>query len=206
MEDVRAGHINRMESITMSFTAIQKVSTKAWFALAALVTVLSGIATIYATFHEANPNNPSFIGRWNTDYNYPITNGTFEFKGMTEYFRNGRYNVNGIVIVDGTVEAKPYRLEYSVIGAGSWTADSSLLSFTLADMKTTPKSYVINGTAIPPSLVAKLAGPSMPNLSDGYASGTSDEAKIVAIKDDVITLEGKDPAGKAFTIQTYRQH
>ena len=69
-----------MESITMSFTAIQKVSTKAWFALVALVAVLSGIATIYATFHETNPNNPRFIGRWTTDYTYPITNGTFEFK------------------------------------------------------------------------------------------------------------------------------
>lgn len=206
MEDVRARQINRMESITMSFTAIQKVSTKAWFALVALVTVLSGIATIYATFHETNPNNPRFIGRWKTDYTYPITNGTFEFKGMTEYFRNGRYNVNGVVFVNGTVEAKPYRLEYSVNGAGSWTADSSLLSFTLADMKSIPKSYVINGTASSPLLVAKFAGPSLPNFSDGLASGASDELKILMIKDNEITLEGKDPAGNAFTLQTYRQH
>lgn len=73
-------------------------------------------------------------------------------------------------------------------------------------MKSIPKSYVINGTAISPSLVAKFAGASMPTFSDGFASGASDEAKILMIKDDEITLEGKDPAGKAFTIQTYRQH
>lgn len=190
----------------MSFTVLKNASLKAWFIFGSVVAVLASVVTIYTTLHDANPNNPRFIGRWKTDYTYPITNGNFEFKGMTEYFRNGRYNVNGIVIVDGTVEAKPYRFEYSVNGAGSWTADSSLLSFTLADMKTIPMSYIVDGTSIPPSLVAKFAGPSAPNLSDAYASGASDEARILSIKDDEITLEGNDPKGNAFTIQTYKQH
>lgn len=193
----------------MSFTVIQKVSSKSWVILASAVALLSGIATIYSGWHDANPSdphNPHFIGRWNSDYTYPITGGIFEFKGMTEYFHNGRYNVNGIIIVEGTVEAIPYHFEYSVNGAGSWTADFSLLSFTLADMKTIPKSYVIDSKDIPTLLVAKMVGPSMPNLSDAYASGASGETRILSIEDDEMTLEGKDPAGKAFTIHTYRQH
>jgi hypothetical protein len=194
-----------MESIAMSFSVLKNASLKAWLILGSVAAVLASVVTIYSTLHNANPNNPRFIGRWKTDYTYPITNGSFEFKGMTEYFRNGRYNVSGIVIVDGTVEAKPYRFEYNVNGAGSWTADSSLLSFTLADMKTIPMSYVIDGTSVPPALVAKLIGPSMPNLSDAYAAGASDEARILSIKDDEITLEGNDPAGKAFTMRTYKQ-
>lgn len=170
--------------------------------------LLAGIAAIYSGWHDANssdPHNSKFIGRWNSDYSYPISNGTFQFKGMTEYFHNGRYNVNGVVTVAGVVNAQPYRFEYNVSGAGSWTADSRLLAFTLAELKSIPKSYVIDGKEIPTALVAKIAGPSLPNLSDSYASGASGEARILSVKDEQIALEETEPTGKPFTIQTYRQ-
>ncbi|AIL60038.1 hypothetical protein [Pseudomonas alkylphenolica] len=191
-----------------TLTVARRKISKTWLIAGSLLAFLASIATVYALILEINTSpshNSGFFGRWESSYSYPITGGTFTFKGMTEYFQSGKYNVAGTIIDSGTVETKTYQFEYNANGAGSWTADSETLSFTLDNIKTFPKSYILDGQEIPVLLVTKLLGTSIPNLSDVYASGSSGEARIISIEKNEITLETKDPKGKLFTIHSYRQ-
>lgn len=191
-----------------TFVVTLKKISKIWLIAGSLLAVFASAATVYSWLRDINtspPHNSSFFGRWESSYSYPITGGTFTFKGMTEYFQNGKYNVAGTITIAGTVETKAYQFEYNAYGAGSWTADSNIFAFTLDNIKTSPKSYVLDGQDIPVLLVSKLLGASAPNLSDAYASGSSGEARIVSVEKNEITLEEKDPKGKPFTIHSYRQ-
>ncbi|UII69089.1 hypothetical protein LVW35_15455 [Pseudomonas sp. HN11] len=191
-----------------SLTINRKKLANIWIMLGSVLAVLASAAAIYSWLKEINTSvshNQSFFGRWESNYAYPITGGTFTFKGMTEYFQNGKYNVAGTITVAGSVESKTYQFEYNAYGAGTWTADSRIFSFTLDNIKTAPKSYVLDGQDIPVVLVSTLLGASAPNLSDAYPSGSSGEARIVSIEENEITLEEKDPKGKPFIIHSYRQ-
>jgi hypothetical protein len=147
-----------------------------------------------------------FIGRWTEEFSYPNGGGVqFEFKGMTEYFANNHYNLSGVIALVGTEPSKPYRFEYSVNGAGSWSADSEYLSFTLEQMKTLPKTYTVDGKDISPLTVAQFVGPSMPNLSDIYPAGASGQARIKEVEKNRIVLEQSALDGRPFIVTTHRQ-
>ncbi len=189
-------------------STLKQYSVKSWAAAVAIVGLLAGLPAISSWLAEmrADYYKSHFIGRWTEEFSYPNAGGVqFEFKGMIEYFANNHYNVSGVVALVGTDHSKPYRFEYSVNGAGSWSADSENLSFTLEQMKTLPKAYTIDGVAIPPLMVAHFVGPSMPNLSDIYPAGASGQALIKEVEKNKIVLEQMDLAGKPFIVTTHRQ-
>jgi hypothetical protein len=189
-------------------STLKQYSVKSWAALVAIVGLMAGFPTISSWLADmrADYYKSHFIGRWTEEFSYPNgDSGQFEFKGMIEYFANNHYNVSGLVALVGTEPSKPYRLEYSVNGAGSWSADSEYLSFTLEQMKTLPKSYTVDGKEISPLTVAQFIGPSMPNLSDIYPAGASGQAHIKEVEKDRIVLEQRAPDGRPFMVTTHRQ-
>ncbi|MDB6442971.1 hypothetical protein PII47_06215 [Pseudomonas sp. 21TX0197] len=193
----------------MTFVStLRQYSIKGWAAVVAIVGLMAGIPSISSWLAEirADYYKSHFIGRWTEAFSYPNGDGVqFEFKGMIEYFPNSLYNINGVVALVGTEPSKPYRFEYSVNGAGNWSADSDYLSFTLGQMKTMPKAYTIDGKAISPLMVAHVVGPSMPNLSDIYPAGASGQARIKEVEKNRIVLEQAGPDGRPFIIDTHRQ-
>jgi len=189
-------------------STLRQYSVKSWAVAVAIVGLMAGIPSISSWLSELRNDyyKSHFIGRWTEAFSYPNGNGVqFEFKGMIEYFANSCYNLNGVVALVGTEPSKPYRLEYSVNGAGSWSADSENLLFTLGQMKTLPKTYTVDGVDVPPLMVAQLVGPSMPNLSDIYPAGASGQARIKEVEKNKIVLEQVGPDGRPFTITTHRQ-
>ncbi|MBV4553797.1 hypothetical protein HU742_021880 [Pseudomonas sp. SWRI102] len=189
-------------------STLKQYSLKSWAAIVAVVGLLAGFPSISSWLAEmrADYYKSHFIGRWNEEFSYPNAEGVqFEFKGMIEYFANDHYNVSGVVALVGTDPSKPYRLEYSANGAGTWSADSENLSFTLLQMKTLPKTYTVDGKDISPLTVAQLIGPSMPNLSDMYPAGASGQARIKELKKDKMVLEQMDPQGKPYIVTGHRQ-
>lgn len=189
-------------------STLKQYSLKSWAAIVAVVGLLAGFPSISTWLAEmrADYYKSHFIGRWTEEFSYPNADGVqFEFKGMIEYFANNHYNVSGVVALVGTEPSKPYRLEYSANGAGTWSADSENLSFTLQQMKTLPKTYTVDGEDISPLTVARFIGPSMPNLSDFFPDGGSGQARIREVEKNKIVLEQMDLQGRPFIVTTHRQ-
>ncbi|WP_260963323.1 hypothetical protein [Pseudomonas citri] len=188
-------------------STLKQYSVKSWAALVAVVGLMAGFPAISTWLADmrADYYKSHFIGRWTEEFSYLDGGVQFEFKGMTEYFANNHYNLNGVIALVGTEPSKPYRFEYSVNGAGSWNADSEYLSFTLEQMKTLPKSYTVDGKEISPLTVAQFIGPSMPNLSDIYPAGASGQARIKEVEKNRIVLEQRALDGRSFIVTTHRQ-
>lgn len=189
-------------------STLKQYSLKSWAAIVAVVGLLAGFPSISTWLAEmrADYYKSHFIGRWTEEFSYPNADGVqFEFKGMIEYFANNHYNVSGVVALVGTEPSKPYRFEYSANGAGTWSADSEKLSFTLRQMKTLPKTYTVDGEDISPLTVAQFIGPSMPNLSDIFPEGGSGQARIREVEKNKIVLEQMDLQGRPFIVTTHRQ-
>ncbi|WP_053147772.1 hypothetical protein [Pseudomonas sp. P97.38] len=189
-------------------STLKQYSVKSWAALVAIVGLMAGFPAISTWLADmrADYYKSHFIGRWTEEFSYPNgDSGQFEFKGMIEYFASNHYNVSGVVALVGTEPSKPCRFEYSVNGAGSWSADSEYLSFTLGQMKTLPKSYTVDGKEISPLTVAQFVGSSMPNLSDIYPAGASGQARIKEVEKDRIVLEQRALDGRPFMVTTHRQ-
>lgn len=165
----------------------------------------AGIAALYFVFYPITNLNPDVVGRWDSDYSYPITDGTLHFKGRTNLFHEGKYNVSGVITLEGRIKEQDYKFSYNVIGAGNWTADSERLSITLQKMHSTTNSIEVAGIDINPRLVEKLSGKPTPELSDAYPSGMSDEYGLESVSPDIIVLKATDPFGKPFEIQMHRQ-
>jgi hypothetical protein len=173
-----------------------------------VLTILSALAaliSVYAVFFPLSHHNPEIIGRWETDYSYPITGGTLSFKGMTTYLHEGKYNVGGVISLEGEVKQQPFNFSYNVTGAGTWTADDDLLSISLISLKSLPKSVNVAGIDFPPELVATLSRQPILNLDNNYPSGMSDEFRVQSVKQDRVSLLATDPSGKPFTIELRRQ-
>ncbi|TWC22623.1 hypothetical protein FBY06_105156 [Pseudomonas sp. SJZ085] len=189
-------------------STLKQYSVKGWAAVVAIVGLMAGLPSISSWLADmrADYYKSHFIGRWTEEFSYPNGGGVqFEFKGMTEYFANNHYNLSGVIALVGTEPSKPYRFEYSVNGAGSWSADSEYLSFTLEQMKTVPKTYTVDGKDISPLTVAQFVGPSMPNLSDIYPAGASGQARIKEVEKNRIVLEQSALDGSPFIVTTHRQ-
>ncbi|KPW89934.1 hypothetical protein BVY11_28410 [Pseudomonas amygdali pv. morsprunorum] len=173
--------------------------------LIAAISGLAGIAAVLLVYYPPDHQNAKLVGRWESDYSYPITGGTASFQGKTDLFREGKYNVNGIMTLEGVVENKPYKFTYNVVGAGVWTADSERMSISLTNMKSITKSLSLAGVKIPPELAVRLSGQPLPSLSDAYPEGMSEEYELQSIASDVVVLKTKDPFGKPFTFEMHRK-
>ncbi|WP_322617463.1 hypothetical protein [Pseudomonas sp. BIC9C] len=165
----------------------------------------AGLASLYLTLSPLNNHNPDLIGRWETNYSFPITDGTWSFKGLTTYLHEGKYNVGGVITLEGEVKQQKFKFSYNVIGAGTWTTDRDLLSISLISLNTLPKSVNLAGIDFSPELVAKLSGEPMRNLDSSYPSGLSDELHLQSVRSDRVILLAMDPSGKPFTIELHRQ-
>ncbi|VVP55225.1 hypothetical protein [Pseudomonas fluorescens] len=183
-----------------SAPAIKKITT-----VTGILSGLAALPSLYLEFYPLTNHNPEVVGRWETDYSYPITDGTWSFKGLTTYLHEGKYNVGGVITLEGVVEQKKFKFSYSVVGAGTWTADHELLSISLISLKTIPKSLNLSGIDFSPELVAKLSGRPVGALDDSYPNGLSDEYHLKSVKPDRLTLLAVDPSGKSFNIELHRQ-
>lgn len=189
----------------MNFETIKAFARKGYVQVGLIITLLSGLASIYAVLHESGPKyNPAFLGRWESNYQHPVPGGTVAFNGITEYFRNGRYNVNGTLKFSGGAADKPFSAVVLAKGSGTWTADDKFLTFTLTGLRTEPSSFKSGELEMPIPLLEKLSGYSLPDMNKQYVPGSSDEYKIVSLERQRIELQGKDPFDNPFTVVSSR--
>jgi hypothetical protein len=185
----------------MKWEAIKKLMRNSYFKAGSIITLLAGLATVYEVLHPSGPeHNPAFLGRWESNYQHPVPGGTVAFNGITEYFRNGRYNVNGTLKFSGGAAEKPFSAVVLSKGSGTWTADNQFLTFTLTGLRTEPTSFKSGELEMPIALLEKLSGFSLPDMNKQYVPGSSDEYKIISQERKRIVLEGKDPFGDSFTV------
>lgn len=166
---------------------------------------LAGIVAVYFIFNPISNFNPHIVGRWDSDYSYPITNGNLIFKGRTLLFHEGKYNVSGVISLEGKLKEQSYKFSYNIVGAGNWTADSKRMSITMQNMHSTTKSIEVAGIDFKPELIEKLSGKPSPGLSDAFPSGMSDEYTLESVSPTIIVLQAIDPFGKPFQILMHRQ-
>ncbi|WP_248746232.1 hypothetical protein [Pseudomonas sp. MWU12-2037] len=166
---------------------------------------LAGIAAAYVTFHPLTNFNPGVVGRWESDYSYPIQGGTLRFQGRSIFFHEGKYNVAGVITLEGTTKGQGYKYHYNVVGAGNWTADSKRMSITLQNMHSFARSIEVKGIELTPELAERVSGIPTPKLTDSYPDGMSDEYNLQSASPKALVLQGIDPFGKPFTIQMHRQ-
>lgn len=189
----------------MKFETFKRYCRKGYVRVAGLMALLASIAGVYGVIHPSGPElNPAFLGRWESKYQYPIPGGTFTFNGVTEYFRNGKYNVNGTFEFSGEAADRPFTAVVLARGVGTWTATDEFLTFTLNGLRTEPGSYKSGDIEMPIPLLEKLTGISLPDMNKHYLPGNSDELKILSQDRKQIVLEGKDPAGAPFLVVSNR--
>lgn len=189
----------------MKWETIKQYTRNGYIRAAGLVGLLASIATIYPIFYPSGPEqNLGFLGSWESRYQYPVPGGTFTFNGVTEYFRNGKYNVNGTFEFSGIAADKPYSVVVLARGVGAWTASKEFLTFTLTGLRTEPGRYKSGEFDMPIPLLEKLSGISLPDLNKYYLPGSSDELKIISQEQRRIVLQGKDPFGDPFVIVSTR--
>ncbi|WP_330565809.1 hypothetical protein [Pseudomonas yamanorum] len=190
----------------MNLETIKQYTRKGYVRAMGLITLLAGIATVYGVIYPSGPElNPAFLGRWESKYQYPVPGGTFTFNGVTEYFRNGKYNLNGTFEFSGNTAGGPFTSVVLARGVGTWTASKEFLTFTLTGLRTEPGRYKSGEIDLPIPLLEKLTGISLPDLNEHYLPGSSDELKIVSQEQKRIVLQGKDPAGNPFVVVSNRQ-
>lgn len=190
----------------MDMTTFKNYARKGYVRAGVLVGLIAGVVTILEPFRESGPeHNPAFLGRWESNYEYPVPGGALEFKGVTEYFRNGRYNVNGTLKFSGGDTDKPFSAVSLAQGSGTWTADKKFLTITLTGMHTEPMTFKSGGTEMPISVLQKLSGVSLPDPNKSYVPGSSDEYAIISQERQRIVLQGKDPAGNPYTYISTRR-
>jgi len=179
----------------MQFESVKKFIRTGYGKVVAILTVLATITTIYDPFRESGPEfNPALLGRWESNYEVPTPSGATTFNGITEYFRNGRYQVNGTLSIAGTFAGTNFNTVVRISGNGTWTADDEFLTFTMAGRNVKGDHIQAGDQAI-----------RLPDMNKDYLPGNSDELKIISIAPERMVLEGKDAIGNPFTIVSTRQ-
>lgn len=172
----------------MIWETIKKLTRNGYVRAGGIFTLLGSIATVYGVVHPSGPeHNSNILGRWESNYQYPVPGGTVAFNGITEYFRNGRYNVSGTLKISGEASDKPFSAVLLTKGSGTWIADDEFLTVTLTGLHTEPAS-----------------GYSLPDMNKQYVPGSSDEYQILSQERQKIVLQGKDPFGNPFNIVSSR--
>lgn len=190
----------------MTIETLKNLARTSYAKALAALGVVATIATIYSAVHESGPeHNPAFFGRWDSTYEYPVPGGKFTFSGITEFFRNGHYNVNGTFKFSGETGGKEFAAVMPARGVGTWTADDDFLTFTLSGMKTEPGRYKFGDMELPIPTLEQITGRYLPDLNQQYLSGTTGEVKIISQEEGKMVLQGKDPAGNPFTYISSRR-
>lgn len=173
--------------------------------IAAFFSSIAGIAGFILVIHPFTNFNPDVVGHWESDYSYPITGGKFSFKGKTDFFHEGKYNVAGVITLEGKAKEQNFKYTYNVVGAGNWMADSERMSITLQNMHSFAKSIKIADVDFTPRLAEQLSGMKTPELSESFPGGMSDEYTLESISPQIMVFRATDPFGKPFTIKMHRQ-
>ncbi|MPQ86236.1 hypothetical protein F0170_20960 [Pseudomonas sp. MAFF 730085] len=175
----------------MRWETIKKIARNGYVIAGGIITLIGSIATVYGVAHPSGTeHNSNFLGRWESKYQYPVPGGTVAFNGITEYFRNGRYNVRGTLKISSDASDKPYSAVLISKGSGIWMADDQFLTLTLTGLHTEPASFIIG----------EQSGYSLPDMNKRYVPGSSDEYQILSQERQKIVLQGKDPFGNPFKI------
>lgn len=189
----------------MDSKTIGKYACKGYGQASALIILIAAIVTAIQGIRGMKPaQNPAFIGRWESTYEYPVPGGKFTFDGITEYFRNGHYNVNGTFEFSGQANDRDFSAVMLARGVGTWTADDDFLTFTLTQLRTEPGRYKSGDFEMPIPTLEQLSGIRLPDLNKHYLPGASDEMKIISQEDRKMVLQGKDPYGNPFTYAATR--
>jgi len=190
----------------MKFETFKNLARTGYGKALTILGVLATVATIYSAFHESGPeHNPEFFGRWESTYEYPVPGGKFTFNGITEFIRNGHYNVNGTFKFSGVTGGKEFAAVMPARGVGEWTADDDFLTFTLTGLKTEPGRYKFGDMELPIPTLEQMTGIYLPDLNQHYLSGASGEVKIISQEEGKMVLQGTDPAGNPFTYVSTRR-
>jgi len=190
----------------MKLESIKNIALTGYAKILTILGVAATIATIYSAVHESEPeHNPAFFGRWESTYEYPVPGGKFTFSGVTEFIRNGHYNVVGTFKFSGETEGKEFSAVMPARGVGTWNADDEFLTFTLTGMRTEPGRYKFGDLELPIPTLEQITGIYLPDLNQQYLSGASGEVKIISQGDGKIVLQGTDPAGNPFTYVSTRR-
>jgi hypothetical protein len=189
----------------MKWEKIKQYARNGWVRAGGVITLFASVATIYPVLFPSGPElNPAFLGRWESKYHYPVPGGTFTFDGVTEYFRNGKYNVNGTFEYSGNAADRSFSAVVLARGVGTWSASKEFLTFTLTGLRTEPGSYKSGDIEMPIPLLEKLTGITLPDMNAHYLPGSSDELKIISQEQKKIVLQGNDPAGNPFVVVSIR--
>lgn len=189
----------------MKFESIKKFARTGYAKALTVLGVLATIATIYGPFRESGPeHNPAFLGRWESTYQYPVPDGTFTFNGITEYFRNGHYNVNGTFKFSGQTRGQEFSVVMPARGVGIWAADDDFLTFTLNGLRTEPGRYKVGDLELPIPTLEQITGIHLPDINQHYLPGASGEVRIISQGDGKMVLQGKGPDGNPFTYVSAR--
>jgi hypothetical protein len=189
----------------MTFESFKKLALTGYAKVLAALGIVATLATIYSAVQEPGPkHNPAFLGRWESTYEYPLPGGKFTFSGITEFFRNGHYNVNGTFTFSGQTLGQEFSAVMPARGVGNWTADDDFLTFTLTGLRTEPGRYKVGALELPIPTLEQITGIRLPDINQHYVPGTSDELKIISQADDKMVLQGKGPDGNPFTYVSER--
>ncbi|MCG8291954.1 hypothetical protein [Pseudomonas entomophila] len=179
----------------MQFELVKKFIHTGYGKVVAILTVIATILTICDHFRESGPeHNPALFGRWESNYQVPTPSGMTTFNVITEYFRNGRYQVNGTLGITGAFAGTDYNTVIQISGNGTWTADDDFLTFTMTGRNAKGDHIQFGDQNI-----------RLPDMNKDYLPGNSDELKIVSIAPQRMVLEGRDTLGNPFTIVSTRQ-
>lgn len=176
------------------------------------VSIIAGVFGVFGVFwsvyiyweplDDKLTNSRDFLGIWQTEYSYKITNGTTTVRGTTEYFKSGMYNFTGVIINSMSNHLGTVKVMYDVDGAGTWKNDANNLYITLADSKSYPRHLEVDGKQI--DLNEHIFREIVPKLELFLPKNTSEQYLIVEKNSKKITFELDDPFGKNFPMVIWK--
>ncbi|MFB2890988.1 hypothetical protein [Aeromonas veronii] len=178
-----------------------------WVSIIASIVTIAGfilnVNTNWNPFDDKLKNSNDFLGIWQSKYSYPVANGTTTVQGTTEYFKNGKYNVIGVVTIDyAKAGFDPVKIVYDMDGTGLWNHDDKNFYITLTNVKSHLSSVLIDNKQY--SLNELSAHGSIPKLEDVMPDNISEQYAIINKEENHITLEADDPMGNTFLIDAYK--
>ena len=174
-------------------------------AVGAYIGNFNNYAIVVDMFDSTMSTENQIHGIWLSKYNYPVTGGTLEVEGTTEYFKNNTYNFTGRIGLKVSVKDHKIEALYNVDGVGDWQSDTDSLTVKLNEIHSWPETLSYNGHLLDTRSPKKGLTTNLPKIEDVLPKGTSDDFKIVKIVGDSMLLETDAPNGEKFSILALRQ-